>query len=274
VFVASGGQAIPTPAIAATVPATDPPQESPRPVVKGRLICDVTSPGAPVTPRPKRGSQQPAKSCTPWEVFIAGSLGLDLPPSTAPATRVASDGSILTAHTRTCTPGGLETGWFGVQTVEDAAQQAYRDLQSKLLPAPAPRFAPPIDKMIVNFETWFGIEPVEPVTVTASVPGFTATATATPIAIELDVNSIVDVAAAHIRCTPFGSIEFNTGGCAWTPLYPSVPKVTGTDDLKYPATIAIVWQVTWSGTGGAGGSYDDVTTVTPLQITVMEIQVF
>jgi hypothetical protein len=48
---------------------------------------------------------------------------------------------------------------------------------------------------------------------------------------------------------------------------------TGTDDLRYHATIAIVWHVTWTGTGGGGGTFADIITMTPIEIGVMEIQI-
>jgi hypothetical protein len=61
-------------------------------------------------------------------------------------------------------------------------------------------------------------------------------------------------------------------GCVWTPVFPSVPKATGFDDLTYHATVNIVWHVTWTSSTGQGGVFDDLRTTTPVNITVMEIQ--
>jgi hypothetical protein len=42
--------------------------------------------------------------------------------------------------------------------------------------------------------------------------------------------------------------------------------------LTYHATVDIVWHVTWTSSTGQTGTFDDIRTTTPVNITVMEIQ--
>jgi hypothetical protein len=61
-------------------------------------------------------------------------------------------------------------------------------------------------------------------------------------------------------------------GCAWTPAYPSVAKVTGTNDDRYHGAVTIVWQVAWQATNGATGDLGELRTTTPVRMGVQEIQ--
>ena len=126
--------------------------------------------------------------------------------------------------------------------------------------------------MIVNFETWLGVTPQPPVTATAAIPGLSATVTAQASDIEWATGSHVTGDTTLIACQPWGSTDSATGGCAWTPAYPSVGKVTGTTDLRYHGTVTIVWQVSWQATNGASGTLGDLRTTTAVQMGVQEIQ--
>jgi hypothetical protein len=98
-------------------------------------------------------------------------------------------------------------------------------------------------------------------------------ATATPVSVVLTTGSISRNDTATVTCRPWGSTKAAADGCTWSPKFPSVPKVTGTDDLRYHGSIAIVWDVTWTSSTGAGGSLGQLSTVTPINIGVMEIQI-
>ena len=121
------------------------------------------------------------------------------------------------------------------------------------------------------------VVPVDPVSVPpvrSQVGAVWSEATATPVSIKLTTGAIAGDDPRTITCKPWGSITEPADGCTWTPRYPSVPKVTGTEDLKLHGTISIIWDVNWTSSSGAGGSLGQLSTTTPIEITVMEIQVY
>ncbi len=231
------------------------------------ITVEIECPADPVaTSNAGGGSGTPGPDCTPWAPFLGDSVFT----VTTPNTRTAADGALETLSIRVCTPGGKEYLWVSSPTGRSVAGQAYRDLQSKGLPSPVAKTGPPLDKMIVNFDTWIAVQPENPVTATAAAGGITATVTATPVRIEFHTGTISAKDVAVVACDPWGSIDF--GICTWTPQFPSIPKATGTDDLTYHGSISIIWNVTWTSSTGATGTQDQMTTTTPLKITAMEIQ--
>jgi hypothetical protein len=235
----------------------------------GIIVVEVACPAESAESQGGGGPSGPV--CTAWQPIV-GELIIDGKrvftfPST-PTTRIAADGALETYSTRECTPGGTRTGWVSSPTPRSVAGQAERDLHSTGLPSPVAITGPPLDKMIVNFETWIAVQPENPVTATAG--GITAQVTATPVRIEFHTGTISSKDVSVVACDPWGSIDY--GACTWTPQFPSVPKATGTTDLTYHGSVSIIWSVAWTSSTGAGGNLDPMTTTTALNITVMEIQ--
>ena len=113
-------------------------------------------------------------SCTAWMLFDGSNMGgLGNPSIINPVT----DERFL-VYFRTC-DGALQFVYVGPTTVTDVTRVAYQKVAA-LVPKPQVAFSPPIDKMIVNFETWLGVTPRQPVTATAAIPGLSATVTAQP----------------------------------------------------------------------------------------------
>ncbi|MGZ4672860.1 MAG: hypothetical protein ACXVKP_06700 [Ilumatobacteraceae bacterium] len=207
-----------------------------------------------------------ATSCTAWQLFDGSNMGgLGNPGIINPAT-----GEQTFVYFRTC-DGVTQFVYVGPTTVTDITRVAFQKVAA-LVPKPEVAFSPPIDKMIVNFETWLGVTPQPPVTATAAIPGLAATVTAEPTSIEWSTGSRVTGDTTNITCEPWGSVESATGGCAWTPAYPSVGKVTGTTDLHYHGSVTIVWTVSWQATNGVSGTLADLRTTTPVRMGVQEIQ--
>jgi hypothetical protein len=211
-----------------TVSAAPPPPPPPPPPVAPPgcyfvlydLRCDAAVNGG-TTPS---GSPQPPKVCSAW----IASFYYDMAGSPLNLTRTLADGTIETYYTRDC-PTGREDAWWAPFSPVDVATRAYRDLKSKRLPAPQPAFAPPATAMIVNFETWFGVAPVDPVVVRAEVPNAWAEATATPIGVELNVNTVWPGTEAHVACKPWGSTHTPPTGASGrrpTPRFPRSPAST------------------------------------------------
>jgi len=215
------------------------------------------------------GVSKPAgtTSCTAWAPVDGSnfeSIGLGSPTVINPATGEAS-----TVFFRVC-EGRYQFVFVGPHSPVDVARVAYRRV-AELVPKPAVSFSPPIDKMIVNFESWLGVTPHDPVTATAAIPGLSATVTAEASSIVWSTGSRVAGDTTSITCQPWGSVDA-AGDCAWTPAFPSVSKVTGTADQRYHGSVTIVWHVSWQATNGAGGTLDDLRTTTPVAMGVQEIQ--
>ena len=207
-------------------------------------------------------------SCTAWALVDGsnfGSVGLGEPTVINPAT-----GEPSTIFFRVC-DGKYQFVYVGPTDPEDIARVAYQRVAT-LVPRPEAAFSPPVDKMIVNFETWLGVTPQPPVTATAGIPGLSATVTAQATGIEWATGSKVTGDTNLIACEPWGSTDSATGGCAWTPAYPSIGKVTGTTDLRYHGTVTIVWQVSWQATNGAGGTLGELRTSSAVAMAVQEVQ--
>src|SRR4029077_4765351 len=168
-------------------------------------------------------------TCTPWALFDASTFEGGVDPH-APAIDPTT-GEPATIYVRSC-DGKYQFVYVGPTDPQDIAEFAYQKVSS-LLPDPEVAFSPPVDKMIVNFETWLGITPSAPITATASIPGLSATVTARPTDIEWVTGSKVAGDTTLITCEPWGSTESAQDGCSWTPTYPSVEKVTGTTDQRY-----------------------------------------
>lgn len=216
------------------------------------------------------GVSRPAgtSTCSAWALVDGsnfGSVGLGEPTVINPAT-----GQPSTVFFRIC-DGTYQFVFVGPHTPADVARVAYQRV-AELVPRPTVAFSPPIDKMIVNFESWLGVTPQPPVTATATIPGLSATVTAQATSIEWTTGSHVAGDTKTITCKPWGSTDASAGGCAWTPRYPSVAKVTGTTDQRYHGTVTIVWNVTWQASNGAGGALGDLRTTTPVAMGVQEIQ--
>ena len=212
------------------------------------------------------GHPSGTSSCTPWAIFdgstteVAGESTVINPVTGQPAT----------VYFRTC-GSILQFVYVGPHSPTDVARVAYQKVAS-LVPRPEVTFSPPIDKMIVNFETWLGITPSPPISAKATIPGLSATVTAQASDIEWVTGSQVDGDTKLVSCQPWGSTESAEDGCVWTPTYPSVSKVTGTADQRYHGTVTIIWQVSWVATNGASGALGELRTTTPVEMGVQEIQ--
>ena len=215
------------------------------------------------------GVKRPAgtKTCTPWEPLNGSTIELSNP---HPVVIDPATGQPSTIYIRSC-DGKFQYVYVGPHSPVDVARVAYQKV-AKLVPKPETTFSPPVDRMVVNFESWLGVTPRPPVTATATIPGLSATVTATPTTIEWSTGTKVAGDTETISCALWGSAQSAEDGCAWTPAYPSVAKVTGTNDRRYHGAVTIVWQVSWQATNGATGDLGELRTTTPVRMGVQEIQ--
>jgi hypothetical protein len=137
-------------------------------------------------------------------------------------------------------------------TPEQLLIQALKELH---VPALSPDTAPPRGADgLVGLPEWFWI-PVaswHALTVTVTAGPVWATVTAAPTGLTVDPGT----GASPVTCpgpgTPYDSAKPAAGqrtDCSYLYVRPS----TGLPGNAYPASITVVWQVAWTGSGGAGG---------------------
>ncbi|GAB3677561.1 hypothetical protein GCM10027597_18500 [Saccharopolyspora tripterygii] len=199
---------------------------------------------APASPRP---AQQQPRPSGQWYVFQCSGEGW-------------ADGLF---RPPVWIPGGQQPG----PSPEQLAQQAYSQLR---LPSPQIQ-ASPADTQLVQLPTWLWLDrgQWQPQTATASVPGVSVTATASPSSVRWSMGD-----GSTVSCPGPG-----------TPFPPDTdPRATSPDcghtyrqssqahqSHAYPIEATVTWTVTWSGPTG-GGTLPDLTTTSIASFEVAESQ--
>jgi len=139
------------------------------------------------------------------------------------------------------------------------------------LPSPAIEMAPPqTSEQLVGVSAWLWVNSAawQPSTVTATVDGVSATATATPTQVVWNMGD-----GHSVTCdgpgTPYEASQPNaTTDCSYTWTIPSSSQASGT----YQVTATIEFSVTWTAAGAAGGGNLGVVpgAVDAAQVTVGE----
>ncbi|WP_229686870.1 hypothetical protein [Longimycelium tulufanense] len=150
---------------------------------------------------------------------------------------------------------------------EQLAQQAYNQLR---LPSPQIH-ASPTTQQLVNLPTWLWMDRGEwqPQTATASVPGVSVTATATPQSVTWSMGD-----GFTITCQGAGT-PYPSGGDpkAASPDCGHIYRHTsqGQPHNTYPVAATVHWMVTWSG-AGQSGTFPDLATTSTASFAVAESQ--
>lgn len=122
----------------------------------------------------------------------------------------------------------------------------------------------------VHIWTWFWSDPstYKSLTQTVAVGGVSATVTAKPVGLLFDPGD----GSAVVRCAGPGR--------AWTQADGNAPPASGCGfDYQHVThgtvmtRVAIVWQVSWTGTGGAGGALPQIQTQSTAPLRVLQEQV-
>ena len=206
------------------------------------------------------GGVQCGQSYTPSCLVSARSPGSPRKPgatagpaaSGAPDRSSGGSGCVRSLGTTGCplpSPGGSTGG--GPLTPGTLAQAAARRL---LLPGPAIRSSPPPGvPQLVHLPVWLWVNPAvwSPRSQTAAVPGERVTATAIPAAVTWRMGD-----GAVVTCpgpgTPYSAMFPPASAsldCGHTYQRPSAGQPGGV----YRVTATITWDITWTGTGRAGG---------------------
>ncbi len=149
-------------------------------------------------------------------------------------------------------------------TPEELARRAQDQLAIRY---PEPRTSPAITiDQIVGIETWMWIDAAawQSVTATASIPGLSVSATATPQQVTWDMGD-----GSTVVCdgpgTPYDSnraIADQSSECT------HVYQRRG----AYTVSATVVWAVEWSASDGTGGPLADASRTTQFPMTVIERQ--
>ena len=130
---------------------------------------------------------------------------------------------------------------------------------------------------IVNANTWFWTDPAtwQPVSKTVTAAAVWGTATATPARLSFTPGD----GSRPVSCPGPGSpwkaneqtwlAPVNPQGCSYR--YPKSSLGVGGDD-QVSATYTITWNVTWSGSDGSSGTFNNLQTSTTSRFAVAEVQ--
>ena len=150
------------------------------------------------------------------------------------------------------------------------AHQAYTELSP---PRPVVVLNPASFR-VVGVPTWLWLDPAEwsPQKATASVPGVTVTATATPVSVSWDLGESGQLVLCHGPGTAFTSRsnpDAASPDCGYVYRRPS----SGQPDGRFTVRATIHWQVVWRARGTSQqGVFPDLVTTSALPVVVKEVQ--
>ena len=166
---------------------------------------------------------------------------------------------------------GLET-WLPNGSPSSPASVALQAVKKLPLPSPIIGSSPgPGAMQWVRFPTWLWVDAAawKPLSATASVPGMTVMATATPVAVSWSMGDGTNV-TCNDPGTPYStaySASTSSSDCGHTYRKASTDEPGGV----YRVTATIQWRVTWSG-GGSSGVLPGMATTSSIAVRVAESQ--
>ena len=136
------------------------------------------------------------------------------------------------------------------------------------MPFPGPRTNPDrgVDQL-VGIDTWMWIDPAawQPLSTTVSIPGLSATVTATPVSATWDMGDGQEPVVCNGPGTPYDVDRPEAGQSTdCSHLY----QVRG----AYTATVTILYEVSWSASNGEGGTLEPAPRSTQFPMSVAERQ--
>ena len=238
--------------------------------------CDVTagtgaSAGTPASPGTQAGSQPPAGTTAGGGTAGGCSGTMNATWGCIPA------GCQVTVQTLACPlgVGGVAPppGNNPAPVLPAPGVLAALARQTLGLPSPVIRSSPAQNALqLTNLPTWLWINPAEwvPESKTATVPGESVTATATPVSVTWHPGdgSTVTCQGAGTPYTSADNPAAASPDCGHTYTASSAGQPGG----AFQATATITWDVTWQGAGGAGGALAPLFTTAVAAFRVAESQ--
>lgn len=225
--------------------------------------------GATTTP-PDAGGEAGTGTPEPCQWYPAD-LYLYLQAAPGPTERTAPDGTREVLYTRVCDPADVSYHWVRDTAGPGQAVATAMAIAQERIPAPAAVFAPDIERgAFVKAPMRFGITNGRPVSVSASVPGVTATVTATPRRLEFTPGDGSPAADCDVSGSESGTAaDQPAAACTYT--YRDSSTVAPNGEY-WPAQLRVEWSVGWTATTGEGGVLPSVTTTADYAVPVREIQ--
>ena len=237
--------------------------------------CQVTagtgpSAGTPGSPGTQAGSQPPAGTAAGGGAAGGCQGTVNKTFGCVPA------GCTVTVQTLACPIGAAAPAApapGGGPAPPDPAVLAALARQTLGLPSPVIRSSPAQNALqLTNLPTWLWINPAEwvPESKTATVPGESVTATATPVSVTWHPGD-----GSTVTCqgagTPYASAD-NPAAASPSCGHTYTASSAGQPGGAFQATATITWDVTWQGAGGAGGALPPLFTTAAAAFRVAESQ--
>jgi hypothetical protein len=236
--------------------------------------CDVTagsgpSAGTPAGPGTQAGGQQAARTAAGGGAAGGCQGTVNKTFGCVPA------GCQVTVQTLACpigaAPAGASAGAGAAPP--DPAVLAALARQTLGLPSPVIRSSPAQNALqLTNLPTWLWINPAEwvPESKTATVPGESVTATATPVSVTWHPGD-----GSAVTCqgagTPYTSVD-NPAAASPDCGHTYTSSSAGQPGGAFQVTATITWDITWQGAGGAGGVLAPLFTTAVAAFRVAESQ--
>lgn len=150
----------------------------------------------------------------------------------------------------------------------DARLLALEAVDTLTIAFPSPSTSPPADfQQLVGLRTWMWIDEVgfEPISATASIPGLSVTATASPTQVVWDMGDGSEAVVCDSPGTPYDTAladDQQSTDCS------HLFQVAG----DYTAHATVTWTTEWSATNGAGGTLPGIERSTTFGLDVIERQ--
>lgn len=173
---------------------------------------------------------------------------------------------------QTCTDlgTGADASWLTVPTTPGALVDPTPDLVAQamasiVIDVPAVELSPPHGgTQLVGVPVWVWSTNHEPVSATASIPGLSATLTATPGDVQVDLGDGTGFtcSGAGIPYDESASYKGQHSDCS------------GAYDEhgRYTLTVTVVWSLTWVATNGQSGTLPPIIRSTALDLAVQQAQ--
>jgi len=188
--------------------------------------------------------------------------------------REEADGSISFLYVYSCHAVDELPDWTFVWITETTPGDLIGGARQELIevaPAPVAGFSPGAAvNQLVGLATfvWLDGPTLDPIVVTAEVPGLTVTATATADRLVLDAGDGSEPVGCSLDSVPFTPDIDPATACGH--VYERVSSISG--EGTWPFRVAIEWVVTWVDSQGGAGTAEPIETETIYPLTVIELQ--
>lgn len=166
--------------------------------------------------------------------------------------------------------------WTPADAAAMARELAIEAAAELAVPYPRPAMSPAIEgEQLVGFPSWLWVDPTswQTVTATASIPGLTATAIATPVRTRWDMGDDTDEIVCEGPGTPYDpTVDDDAQSTDCEHIFQRASVTTDDPAGAYETTVYIDWDISWTADNGESGALDATTRGTTFSLQVTERQ--